>query len=240
MLKPLVLSVCLLFAPIIASADDYSTDYSSKYWIASDMVWPPASGLDFGFSSTGSGIWGNCFGFDSGCQTIYSGATSGFYKFVFAAINGGSQRTLALSATPMKVAMKVGPPSATALDQKFQLWGFTNSTALTTQFASGGAGSGAFFRIDAAGSAAVIEAVTKNGASETVTSTGITDTAGVEPVYEVIATSSQVDFIVNGTTVATHTTNITPSAIGPGFGIRTKVAAMRAFRIDWFKFESAR
>lgn len=240
MLKSLVLALCLLFTPVIASADDYSTDYSSKYWIASDLVWPTTSSMDFGFTSSGSGVWGNCFGFDSGCQSVYSGATIGFYKFVFAEINGGSQRTLALSATPMKFMMKLGPPSGTSVDQKFQLWGFTNSTALTTQFATGGAGSGVFFRLDAAGAAATIEAVTKNGASETVTSTGITDAAGTERVYEVVATSSQVDFFIDGTNVGTHTTNITTSAIGPGYGVRTKVAAMRVFRADWFKFESAR
>lgn len=239
-IKKLAVAVALLLAfvsPVLA--DEYATDFSASFSIAEEFLWQPTSATAFGFSSSGSGIWGVGFGADNAAHSVYSGATSGFYKMVYVQTNTAF-RVLALSSTETKFALRLTPPAATALDQKLQIWGLTNTTALTTALAAGGGASGTFFRVDATGSAAVIEAVSKNGAFETVTSTGITDATNTYRTYEVIATNSSVTFKIDGTTVATHTTNIPTVALGPAYGIRTKVAVMRVFKTDWFKYESAR
>jgi hypothetical protein len=233
----LALVLCIT-SPVLA--DDYTSDYENVFTVATDMNWPVTSAADFGFASGGTGAWGNGWGVTNGRQSVYSGATVGAYKGIFIQSSSSFFRAMSLSIVPTKFKIRLGPPSATPLDQKFQIWGILNTTAITTQLAVGGGAQCVCFRIDSGGGAGVIEAVNKNGVAETVTSTGTFDVAGVDHEYEIIATSAQTLFYMDGTLVATHTTNIPLGALGGVYGIRTKVAAMRVFEPDWLKFEGPR
>jgi len=241
MIKRLALITALVLAlvsPVLA--DDYASNYENVFTVATDMNWPVTSAADFGFASGGTGVWGNGWGVTNGRQSVYSGATVGAYKGIFIQSSSAFFRVMTLSAVPTKFKIRLGPPSATPLDQKFQVWGLLNTTAITTQLAVGGGAQCICFRIDSSGGAGVIEAVNKNGVAETVTSTGIFDTAGVDHVYEIVATNTQALLYMDGTLVATHTTNIPIGALGGVYGIRTKVASMRVFEPDWIKFEGPR
>ena len=234
----LALILCVV-SPVLA--DNYASDYENVFSVATDMNWPVASSTSFGFAAEGPGVWGNSWGINNGRLSVYSGGAIGNYRSVYVQSNSGFFRTMILSATPTKFKIRLGPPSATPVDQKFAVWGLMNTTSATSQFAIGGAGRCTCFRLDAGGSAGTIEVVTKNGASETVTSTGVVDAAGVDHTAEIIATSTQVLYYLDGTLIATHTTNIpTATPLGAVFGIRTKVAAMRVFEPDWLKFEGPR
>lgn len=95
-----------------------------------------------------------------------------------------------------------------------------------------GAGRGVFFRVDAGGSGVNIFAVTKNGAAtETTTDTGIADSATFRE-FEIRATSSSIEYYIDGALVATHTTNIPTVAIGSRMEIFDVVGSPIGFSVD--------
>ncbi len=95
-------------------------------------------------------------------------------------------------------------------------------------------GKGLFFRIEAAGSAVNIFAVTKNGGSpaETTTDTGILDSATYRE-FEIRATSSSVEYYIDGVLVATHTTNIPTVAIHSRVSFVISENAAKRMACDW-------
>jgi hypothetical protein len=99
---------------------------------------------------------------------------------------------------------------------------------------------GAFFRYTNAVNAGKLQAVTRSNGVETATDTGITVTAGLKTrlKIEVNAAGTQALFYVNGTLVATNTTNI-PTAAGreTGYGLYVQrtvgTVAVNAIDVDY-------
>lgn len=97
---------------------------------------------------------------------------------------------------------------------------------------------GVFFRVEAGGSGVNVSCVTKNGiagaGNETVTDSGISDSSTYH-VFEIKATSSSVEFYIDGDLKATHTTDIPSADIAVRVGIRNTAAEDKQMRVDWIK-----
>jgi hypothetical protein len=87
---------------------------------------------------------------------------------------------------------------------------FTVVIGFTDTFTSGAATDGAYFRYTHGTNSGKYECVTRSNSSETANDSGVTATAGVWHSYRIIvnAAATQVLFYIDGTLVATHTTNI--------------------------------
>jgi len=102
---------------------------------------------------------------------------------------------------------------------------------------------GCFFRVDSTSSGVNIFAVTKNGGgdfNEQTTDTGIADTAGVGHTFEIIATSAQALFYIDGVLVATHTTHLPTRTITAFLTIGSKDANVKVMQVQWLKFSRPR
>lgn len=120
---------------------------------------------------------------------------------------------------------------STGTTQKRVVCGLMNGSISNMNAA--GTGRGCFFRVEAAGSAVNIFAVTKNGADlETITDTGVLDGAAFHE-FEIIATSSQVKYYLDEVLMATHSTNIPTVMIGSRISIFSLEAVDKKIRIDW-------
>lgn len=137
-------------------------------------------------------------------------------------------------------------PTLVTTTNKTVIIGFVSDTSGSSTLVPTGAGKGVFFRIDAAGSAVNIFAVTKNGANtETTVDTGILDvadnSAAAYRVFEIIATTASASFIVynlDGTIAfsTTISTNIPTTNICPSVQNTTNTTANTNTAVDYFKY----
>lgn len=99
-------------------------------------------------------------------------------------------------------------------------------------------GKGIFFKIRSDATGTNIIAVTKDGANslETSTDTGIPDSAAYHE-FEIRATSTVVQFFIDGALVATHTTNIPSVGLLARISFRARENATKKIRIDWIAEE---
>jgi len=225
--------------------DLYQLPFESLYQFATDVLADPSTlanliplGLYGIISGSGALNTASFVNTNSGID-IHSGATSGGYAGLYGARNDTAHRTTALSTVPTKVKWQSAPID-TNLVQRMELLGLGNSLVNGTNYAAAGASLFVGFRIDVAGSNETLKAVTKNGASETVTDTGVTQVLDVMNLFEIIASSSQVKFYIDGNLVATHTTNIPTGALGPLWSSRTKENAAKGTQLEWVKFSGPR
>lgn len=238
-MKEFVLAILvLLTSASLAIADgSYSDNLEGVYTVTSDLNFLTGSINDFGLGKAGNGIFGSGWGNDDGAISMYSGSLAGRYQSMYLRSNNSGARTTTLSGVATKT--KVYMASISGLTQKIGVVGFGSSTAVNTAYAAGGANSGAFFRVDSVGAAANVYAVTKIGASETVTNTGILD-SGTYRTFEIVATSSSIVFSIDGTVVATHSTNLPTSPLINLWGVYTKDNVNKIIRLEWIKHESKR
>ncbi|MCS6946260.1 MAG: LamG domain-containing protein [Steroidobacteraceae bacterium] len=100
---------------------------------------------------------------------------------------------------------------------------------------------GYWFEFDPAGSANWRVNTRASSTSGTLTDTGVAVTAGNWYLLEAFQfSSSDLQFYINGSRVATFTSNIpTTVAVTPSFRVTTNTTAARNLRIDWFKMRIA-
>lgn len=121
--------------------------------------------------------------------------------------------------------------------------GLCNVNTATFQNDLPGAGGGrhaAHFRASTSAGDTNWQAITSNGAADTVTDTGIAfDTTGHEFEIEFDDTAGEVKFYIDGTLVATHTTTL-PSGVSLAItvGANTLEAVAKSSEIAWVYLES--
>ncbi len=238
----LVLATAFLAsAASVAFADDYTTDYENVYSIATDFTFPYTSLADFGFISLGTGATSNRI-YQNENSGIDLHTTVAFPRYQTLAIqrNDGALRTKALSATPMKLKWRSAPINS-SLVQRMEVLGFGSSVVIGPGYATTGAFSCVCFRVDVTTTNVSISAVTKNGvSSETVTNTGTTEVLDQDESFEIIATNSRVEFYINGSLVATHTTKIPTAVVAPIWGVSNREPANKGVSVERVQFQSAR
>lgn len=221
-------------------ADDYKTDYETAYSIATDFTFPYTSLPDFGFISLGTGSTSNrVYQNDNSGIDIHTTAAVPRYQTLAIQRNDGALRTKALSATPMKMKWRSAPINS-SLIQRMEVIGFGTSAVIGSGYAPAGAFSCVCFRVDVTTKNVPISAVTKNGSSETVTVTDVTEILDQDESFEIIATHSRVEFYINGRLVATHTTQIPTAALAPIWGVLNREAASKGISVERVQFQSAR
>jgi hypothetical protein len=236
------------------SLAQYVAPIETLYVMESELAFPVASMSDFQFASTGSGgaanTTGTGFGNDDGMFSMNTGtAGAGSWRSLNVQSNTGTMRTLALSTVPTRIKFQI---TTTGVLTNKTIWMGLGSTAtISTAYQAAGANTGVGFRIVAAGAGVNYFAVTKNGASETTTDTGIADAVNASSTaqlrtFEIVATSQSIQYyICSGpnclpTIIATHSTNIPTAAIGPALGIMSADATNNGLEARWFKYASAR
>lgn len=223
-----------------AFADDYHTDYETVYSIATDFNFPYTSLPDFGFISLGTGSTSNrIYQNDNSGIDIHTTAAFPRYQTLAIQRNDGALRAKALSATPMKMKWRSAPIN-TSLIQRMEVIGFGTSPVIGSGYTATGAFSCVCFRVDVTTTNVPISAVTKHGPSETVTVTGVTEILDQDESFEIIATNSRVEFYINGSLVATHTTKIPTAALVPIWGVVNREAASKGISVERVQFQSAR
>lgn len=144
--------------------------------------------------------------------------------------------TTGLSAVEAAVAFGISP-GVTGTTQKVWVCGLTTSSDPGELVAANATNSGAYFRVEAAGSTVNIFCVTKNSGTETTTNTAIAD-GNTQRAYELVATSSSVKFSINGVVLGTHTTNL-PASTGMFVmcGISTLDTNNKRSDLDWIRYQ---
>lgn len=172
------------------------------------------------------------FGYVSSGGTItQTNALSGVQE-IAASLGVAGINSLALKAltSSVRIFHARAATATTGTTNKLVAIGLVDAAA--NDMAAAGSGRGVFFRVEAAGSGVNIFAVTKNGVStETTTDTGIADSATFRE-FEIRATSTTVEYFIDGVLVATHTTNIPTAAIGCRMEIYDAVGGPIEFSVD--------
>jgi hypothetical protein len=223
--------------------DLYQTPFESVYSWATDLNVLVAElstqGLATGTSGTGTITYASFVNTNSGFD-LHTGTTSGGYTTLYAQSNDTAQRTLALSTVPTKLKWRSAPVD-TNLVQRMELLGLGSSVVNGTGYATGGGSSFVGFRIDVTAANTNLFAVTKNAAvGETATDTGILQVLDAMNTFEIIATSTSVQFWIDGVLKATHTTNIPTAAIGPIWSSRNKENVAKGTQVEWVKYSGPR
>lgn len=230
----------------------YSTPIETLYSLVTECNIPVASIADIELQSAGSSGSSIGFGFgnDDGMFALQSGGTANNYRSLSIQSNTGTRRTLALSSTAHRVKCQFSVIGA--LTNKILIVGLGSASVINSAYQAAGANTGCFFRIDAAGAGVNWFAVTKNGASETTTNSGVADAINAGSTsqlftVEIVATSTSVKYYLSTganvsapTLIATHTTNIPTAAIGFIVGVMTKNTTSQGIELRWLKFQSPR
>jgi hypothetical protein len=238
----LVLS--MLFIPSAAAvvlADDYDTDYENVFAMATDFTFPYTSLNDFGFISLGTGATSNrIYQNDNSGIDIHTTAAFPRYQTLAIQRNDGALRTKALSATPMKLKWRSAPINSSVV-QRMEVIGFGSSAVMGPGYATTGSHACVCFRVDVTTTNVPLSAVTKDGASsETVTKTDLLEVLDQDEIFEIIATNSRVEFYINGSLVATHTTKLPTAGLVPIWGVYNREAKSKGVSVEWVRFQSAR
>ena len=229
---------------------DYVAPLESTFGISSELNMPIASLGNIGLASAGSGGTGNTTGVgfenDDGAINLNTGTTgSGEYRQLSGVNNSATARSLVLSATPQRLRILL--LTSGALTQKTVVVGLGDSTTINTAYQAAGAADAVIFRIVAAGAAVNWFAVTKNGASETTTDTGVIDVLDTQRMtFEIIATTTQIQYGICTTAsciptvLATHTTNIPNDALILIAGLMTANVSNKILTVHWLKYLTGR
>lgn len=126
---------------------------------------------------------------------------------------------------------------STAADEYIAKVGFSNDLT------NGGDGTREIgFRYDRATDGANWQAITRSGGVETKTDTGVAVVAGTActpQVLEIVPLTTKVTFYINGSLVATHTTNIPSTTERMGYGYEMEATAYTSVEpvmiLDWHK-----
>ncbi len=104
LMRPVIILLSIATAAPLVWADDYDTPYEHTYTIATDFTFPFTSLSSFGFVEIGPGETSNRI-YQNGNSGIDLHTTSAFPRYRTLALqrNDGALRTMALSATPMKL-----------------------------------------------------------------------------------------------------------------------------------------
>ncbi len=229
---------------VYGSDDCYAFDPDNRYVLTSDITFPVSAandqlfGLQAATSGTGTVITG---AFNNSNSTIQadSGATSGGYATILSQTNGTTLNGLAFGASRQCLKWQSTPTNA-SLVQRMEIIGFGSTAVNGTGYATGGASSCICFRIDVTTTNTNLIAVTKNGASETVTDTGVIQVLDTMQTFEIIGTSTSVSFFINGAAVATHVANIPTAVVTPIWSNRTKENVSKGTQVDWMKYSRPR
>jgi len=232
---------------VYGSDDCYRTDPDNRYVLGgatgtTEMTYLTTTEDSFGLLATVSGSGGftvGAFSNNNSTFDIGTGATSGGYASLVATANNTASSTLAFGTSRQCLKWRSAPINA-SLVQRMEIIGFGSSVVNGTGYATGGASSCICFRIDVTVANSNLFAVTKNGASETATDTGVIQVLDTMQTFEIIGTSTSVSFYINGAPVATNTANITATALAPIFSSRTKENASKGTQIDWMQFSRPR
>jgi len=234
----LVLSIV---SPVLA--DDYAANYENRYTIATDFTLPYTSLASFGLASGGTGAISNrIYQNDNSGIDLHTTANSGRYQTLYFQKNDTAVRTKALSATVMKLKWRSAPINSDLL-HRVEVIGFGSSIITGLGYGTAGSFSCVCFRMDVTTTNVALSAVTKRGTgagNETVTTTSFTETLDQDNTFEIIATASSIEFYINGSLEATHTTTIPTAALVPIWGTYNKEAKAKGVSVDWVKFEGPR
>jgi len=229
---------------VYGSDDCYAFNPTTRYVVNSEIQLNATvesavdEGLYFSLIGTGAVSTGG-FGNNNVTWDVRSGATSGGYATVFGSSNDTASNGLALSATRQCIKWRSAAID-TDLLQRMEIIGFGSTATNGTGYASGGASSCVCFRIDVTVANTNLIAVTKLGATETTTDTGVIEVLDTMNSFEIVATSTSVTFFINGAAVATHTTNIPTAIVFPVFSTRSKAAGSRGTQLDWVQYARPR
>src|SRR5581483_2046699 len=205
--------------------DSFEDWYTVTWDFNGDTTSMDANGLRFSaggsYTITGTGI--------NGEMTIGTDASSLREWDIYSRIVGYPgpdpyPSVLAFGSSPhyCKMRMTSGDSTNTNKVIVFGFCGYPYNLNQMTNFTPGGSANGCFFRVNAAGSAANIFAVNKNG------------------VFEIIATSSQVLYYIDGSLRTTLSTNIPTAAQAFHIGMQTTDAVGKLATIDWIKYTRPR
>lgn len=216
-----------------------------SHFLNEPVVSGEMDGNGYTYFVTGSGLVDRMDGPDQarGMWLIIAGSGSAS-TIVVASSDFGTGTTslfgINLRQSPIRCATVVKFALNAGLTNKDEFVGYAGTKILSSLIAAG-TGKGCFFRISAAGSAANIFAVTKNGAgaSETVTDLGITEYESMQKRFGIVATLTSVKFYIDDVLVATHTTNIPDGTNDLSFivGLRTTAANNVNMAIDYIEEE---
>lgn len=222
----------------------YTFPFETLYEWAEDLYFPISAITTHGLGSSLSGTGALTVASFSNTESVFdlsSGGTSGGYATLWLSTNAAANRIVALSAIPTRMKWRASTGfGASTLVQRMELMGLGSSVVNGTAYAAAGANSFVGFRIDVTSANTALIAVTKTGASETTTTTSVTEVINTRHTFEIIATSTQILYYIDGVLEATHTTNIPTAAIGPIISIRNKENAVKAVSVDWMKFSGPR
>ncbi len=229
---------------VYGSDDCYAFDPDNRYVLTSDITFPVSAandqlfGLQAATSGTGTVINGP---FNNNNSTIQadSGATSGGYATITAQNNSTGIDGLAFGTARHCLKWRSSATSG-SLVQRMEILGFGNSIINGTNYAAAGTSACVCFRIDVTTTNETLKAVAKNGASETVIDTGITQVLDTPITFEIVGTSTSATFFINGAAVATIGTNIPTAVLTPIFSSRTKENVAKATQVDWWKYSRPR